>query len=480
VILPPLLDFTPRTLGYPESPAVLAEAVSRGRFVRPAHIRVTDAAIVRLVDGGCRGNGLVVCEPPRHGKSELCSRYTPAWFLGRHPEQRVLLTSYGSQFASEWGRKARDLVADHPDVFRGEVAEQPSAAAAWGVAGHAGGMSCAGAGGPITGKPADLLILDDPVQHAEDAASASARAKSWDWWRSVALTRLEPGGRVLVIGTRWHEDDPPGRNIAEDRYEVLLLPALAEHGDPLGRAEGEALWPERYPVSALEEKRTILGSYWWNALYQQRPSPAAGAVFRRDWFRYYDTAPEHSRRYSTADLAVSAQTSRDYTCLAVWGASGEDLYLLDLVRERLDAPAVLRLLADVQARWAVPVCGVETWGRSAEFREQLRATGLPMRELKPDKDKVARAIAATPHFEAGRVFFPRQAPWLPLLESELLGFPAGSHDDQVDAVVYGVICRRELAGAGLSLASAAPSAGVAATLRAREKPWRAWYNGPEE
>ena len=192
--------------------------------------------------------------PPRHGKSELCSVYLPAWYLGTHPERRVILAGHEADFAASWGRRVRDVLEEHGrQLFGARVRADSAAANRWDLVGHAGGMVTAGVGGTITGRGADLLVIDDPHKSAEETGSVTYRERVWDWYRAVARTRLEPGAGVVVVQTRWHEDDLAGRLLADaesegDRWQVLSLPAVAEDDDPLGRSVGDPLWPERFPA----------------------------------------------------------------------------------------------------------------------------------------------------------------------------------------------------------------------------------------
>jgi hypothetical protein len=227
----------------------------------------------------------------------LASQYFPAWFLGRYPDKRVILASYEADFAASWGRKVRDVLEGKGgELFGVGVSRGSSAANRWDIAGHLGGMVTAGVGGPITGRGADLLVIDDPVKNAEEAASEVYRNKAWDWYTSTAYTRLEPSAGVVLIQTRWHGDDLAGRVLEHakdtgESWEVVRFPAFAEDGDPLGRAPDEPLWPGRFDHSALEQIRQTLGSYYFAALYQQRPAPSVGAMFKREWFQIVSAAP---------------------------------------------------------------------------------------------------------------------------------------------------------------------------------------------
>ncbi len=316
-------------------------------------------------------------------------------------------------------------------------------------------MVTAGVGGAITGRGADLLIIDDPVKSTEEAESDTYRERVWEWWRGTAVTRLEPGGAVVVIMPRWHEDDFAGRLLSteEHGWRVLRLPALAEEGDVLGREIGEALWPARYDAETLARRREEMGSRLFAAEYQQEPTPAVGAIFRREWFRYYRPVADGAfaldgaaivsgsecRRVMTCDLAVSTKTSADYTVLACWAITRHrQLLLLDLHRSRMEGPDIVPALQRMYQRWRPSTVGIESVAFQLSIVQEARRTGLPIRELKPDKDKVSRAFAAAARMEGAGVFFPDGAPYVADLEAELLRFPAGRHDDMVDVLSYAV------------------------------------------
>jgi len=395
--------------------------------------------------------------PPRHGKSELCSVYLPAWYLGSYPERRIILASYESDFAASWGRRVRDVLEQHGHLFGVSLRADSAAAYRWDLDGYTGGMIAVGVGGAATGRGADLFIIDDPVKSPEEAQSQTMSRRIWDWYRGVARTRLEPGGAMLLIMTRWSEDDLAGRLLADldgEAWEVLNLPAIAEDNDPIGRVPGEALWPERFPLSELQATRKALGSYLWSALYQGRPAPLDGNVFRRSWFRYwtpmgdsYQLEPDSRvipanscRRFITVDLAVSEKQSADYTVAAVWAVTkNQDLLLLDRIRKRIPGPDQIPLLRRLYDQWAPDTIGIEAVAYQLSIIQHARRDGLPVKELKPDRDKVSRALVAAARLEGGTLYWPATAPWLDEWENELLLFPNSRHDDQVDTLAYAAI-----------------------------------------
>ncbi len=388
----------------------------------------------------------------------LIGQYFPAWYLGHFPEHRIIYTSYEADFAASWGRKARNVLEEWGGLFGVKVSPESSAANRWDLEGHAGGMNTAGVNGPITGKGANVFVIDDPVKNDQQAESRLYQERTFDWYRSVARTRLRKDGAIILVMTRWNERDLAGRLLqaAEEggeEWTILSLPALAEGGDPLGRAEGEVLCPALHDKQALLETRNTLGSYWWNALFQQRPQPAGGTIFQREWFRYFRTdgefyvlmraGGEHRVkrddcwRFQTVDLAASLKSSADYFVVQTWAVTPErDLLLLDLLRTRVEGPQQLGLLKQQYHRHRPSFIGIERAGYQLTMLQTAIREGLPARELKADRDKVSRALTIAARYEAGAVYHRAGAPWLQDYEDELLAFPRGGHDDMVDCAGY--------------------------------------------
>jgi predicted phage terminase large subunit-like protein len=451
------------------SPADFASVASRGRWRWAPHLKLLNEKLLALAEG--RIKRLIVTMPPRHGKSELCSRYFPAWYLGKYPDNRVILCSYEASFAASWGGKSRDLLSEYgEDLFGVTVREDAQSREDWRIAGHDGGMVTAGVGGAITGRGANLLIIDDPVKNAEEAASKVYRDKTWDWWQSTAYTRLEPGGGVLVIQTRWHEDDLAGRLLKEEadpddettdeKWEILNLPALAEDDDAMGRKPGEALWPERWPAEKLERRKRRFGVYFWFALYQQRPMPPGGEIFKRANFRFYETdgqvyrlgdravRADDCRRIITVDVAASEKTSADYSAAQVWALTPTyDLVLLDMWRDQSQIPASVEAIIRLSRQWDVTESAVEKNNAGLAVVQLLRRRGVAVRALHASKDKVMRSHAAQLRFEAGMVWFPKGEPkWLAVLMEELEAFPKSAHDDTVDTLCWAGIMAQKMGG----------------------------------
>jgi predicted phage terminase large subunit-like protein len=412
---------------------------------------------------------LLITMPPRHGKSEFASKWLPSWYLGNFPDNRVILASYGASFAASWGRKTRDILNEHgPRLFGVSIRSDSKAADEWLIEGREGGMQTCGVGGPLTGKGADLLIIDDPVKNAEEANSEVYRQKTWEWYTSTAYTRLEPGGALVLIQTRWHEDDLAGRilaNAAEsgEPWVVLNLPAIAGEGDQLGRSPGEPLWPERFGLDDFDRIRKAVGSYQFSALYGQSPTPADGGLFKRAWFRYWTPAGnghyrlgaggglvsvDHCRRFGTMDLAFSLKKTADFTVICAWAVTPRsDLILLDMARSRMEAPSLVPTAKDLSDRWDLDYLGIEKILGQALVVKEAQDKGMTVRQLIPDVDKITRSIPAQIRMENGQVYLPQGHPDLDVIEKELLTFPRGTHDDIVDNFSYAAADIKRFGGA---------------------------------
>lgn len=381
---------------------------------------------------------LMINMPPRHGKSELASRRFPAWFLGKHPDKSVIAASYNSDLATDFGRQVRNILAtpEFGQLFDARLAEDSRAANRWNTA-QGGGYVAAGVGTAITGRGADVLLIDDPLKDREEADSEIQRQKIWDWYTSTAYTRLAPGGRIIVIQTRWHEDDLSGRLIADearggDKWVKLELPAIDEGG--------AALWPDFYPLPVLERYRSVLPARDWSALYQQRPTPDEGDYFKREWFHHYDTLPNHLRIYGASDYAVTAKGG-DYTVHAVVGLDPDDnLYVLDIWRAQTESHHWVEAFIDLVARhkplkWAEEQGQIiKSIGPFLDKRMRERRVYCAREQMSSVADKPTRARSFQARAAMGKVYIPHQAPWVADFVGELLMFPAGRNDDQVDAV----------------------------------------------
>lgn len=475
---------------YPQEfgpcPHATATDPKNGRVLRSGHPADSETGGCFVPEGVMPVDRLFVTMPPRHGKSYLISEHFSPWYLSRYPNRNILLASYEADFAATWGKKAKDHVQAHPE-FGISTDPESQAKANWKLDKDRGGMATAGAGGPLTGK-GGMLIIDDPIKNAEEAKSELDRENKYDWFASTAITRLEPGGVCVLVHTRWHDEDLGGRLMKEEPHKWfhIDLPALQpeentkydENGiplrtneNPLQRAAGEALCPMRFDREYLEGLRAS-NARWFGALYQQRPTDTGTGLFQAMDFRYWrpqagiftntDVLPDANnavyvlhddigderyvlkskcKHFMTIDLAASKKTSADFTVFATWAASPDgDLILLDRIRERMEsADHMLRLQAywtAMKRNYPMLFIGIEKATFGLTLITNARRAGLPTRELKPDTDKVTRAIPAGAMVSGHKVFFPRVSSWLEEWEHEIAIFDNGAHDDQVDVLAY--------------------------------------------
>jgi len=443
-------------------PAYYAMLASGGKWKSAPHLTYICELLMKLWTGEIKR--LCLSMPPRHGKSLLISQYFPGWWLGTRPNAQIIVASYQERLTRKWSRKIRDDLSVWGPKLWGHGPHRRASTSSWDVwrgGQRTGGMlDAVGTGGACTGKGADAFFLDDPFKGMRDANSAAIRESVADWLFSEALTRLEAGNSVFLhIATRWHFDDMAGRlEDAQRRGELLEpwtfvnLPAIAEENDPLGRKPGEALWPERFPVERLEAIRREVGPYVWQALYQGRPAPIGGALFKRETFKYAKVYGGHLVCdggkpvmlsdlvwFSVVDLAVSEDDHADYS--AFWECAAHlptgRLFLLNLIRERMSGPRILEAMKRLGCNGTRPVY-VEKTAYALHLCQVAASQGVPIRELIADRDKVARAQPAAAAFEGGRVWFREGAQWLPTVETELLQFPSSQKDDIADITSYAV------------------------------------------
>ncbi|MDA3843111.1 MAG: phage terminase large subunit [Candidatus Kapabacteria bacterium] len=444
------------------SPAWFASEISEYKWQYPPHLRILDQTLMKVARKELKR--VIINMPPRHGKSELVSKYFPAWYLGMFPDRKILLTSYEAQFAASWGRKVRDMLIDKgKEYFNIEIDSSSRSVSQFEIKDNSGAMYCVGAGGSITGKGADLLIIDDPVINDAEAHSSTIRDNVWEWFNSTAYTRLEPAGTIVIIMTRWHEDDLCGRLLkkqaendrptdVDEQWHIINLPAIADSNDILGRDRGEALWSSRFPLDRLMNIKNSIGSYWFSALYQQSPSPQGGGIFKRKNFKYFTDNPDcfilkdavgsiiskdRCTVYAVVDLAVTVKSNSDYTVILVFCVdANRNIYVIDIIRERLEGADHLNLIQSVYDRHRPLIIGIESVQYQLSLIQSALRQGLPVSELRPDKDKLSRALPIAAKCETGSVYFKEAAHWLNCFESELLSFPNGAHDDQVDTFAY--------------------------------------------
>lgn len=419
------------------------------------HVAYLNRAIMESIDLAAEGkrDGLIVSMPPQHGKSELCSKYLPSWYLGTFPDRRVILTSYEADFAAGWGRRSRDLLEMHGDMFNVKVSKRSSAVNRWDLEGRDGGMTTAGVGGPITGKGAHLFVIDDPLKNDEEARSAKHRQKQWEWWQSVASTRMRPGGLTIVVQTRWHRDDLTGRILDQAkttgaRWLTVKLPAFSETNDPLGRGPGEPLWPEMFSKEVLEKRKANCSPYYWRALYQQDPQAEGGAEWPESYFGpkiWFNEWPR-SWRVRVVALDPSKGSSSeckfgDYSAFVMLVVGHDNTLYVDANLDNVRNTSIivedsLAIQRQFQAHgFAVEVNQFQSMLADEMFRRaQQYGFLMPIVPITNTVNKLVRIRTLTAFLARGQIRFKGGSPDAQMLVQQLKDFPFADHDDGPDAL----------------------------------------------
>lgn len=452
-----LIEFTRLMMPSPNDP----EDANQSRYIAALHHRKIAAALEEVEAG--RIERLIITVPPRHGKSQLSSKAFPAWFMGRDPFRQVIVASYSATMAEDFGKEVRAYMQTpaYKQIFPvcelkkgGEASDRLQT--------EAGGIAAfVGAGGALTGRGANLLLIDDPVKDRADADSETMRNNLWEWFTSVAMTRLMSDaqsamGRVVIIMTRWHEDDLVGRLTdpsnkhygAEEAagWKLLHLPAIAtEDDDVMGRQIGEALWPERISAAFLNSQKRLSAKNF-AALYQGSPSPEDGEFFKNEYFVEYGPTelPKNLRLYAASDHAVSTKQTADLTCLMVAGLDDNDeLWIMpDLRWSRMDAEQAVKAMLELMKKYKPMFWWAEKGHISMSIgpflRQQMHAQRIfcAIDEKTPTKDKMTRAQSIQGMMAMRRVHFPRWASWWQEAKDQMMKFPSVKHDDFVDTISW--------------------------------------------
>jgi predicted phage terminase large subunit-like protein len=408
---------------------------------------------------------LIICMPPRSGKSQIVSRAFPAYALGRDPDLNIIATSYSSDLVSRFNRDVQRIIDNEkyysvfPDTSLNSQNVKTSAKGSYirtsdlfEIVGHKGSYRSTGVGGGLTGMGADILIIDDPFKDRAEADSGTIRQKVWDWYTSTAYTRLSDGGGVIVMCTRWHTDDLIGRLIRHmndgsgDKFTVINYPAIAEHDEPHRKA-GEALHPERFSLERLQSIRQTIGSRDWSALYQQKPVPEGGAVFKLDLFNKWNDKtlpPSFDNVLGSWDMTFKDTKASDYVVGQIWAQKDNSFYLLDEVRGQWDFSKTLEMFILMADKWRnVNRWLIEDKANGSAILSVLKKHINGLTPITPKESKLERAYAVQPLVESGQVYIPSSASWLASFEDEFLSFPAGAHDDQVDSFTQALNYCRE-------------------------------------
>jgi len=416
------------------------------------HHRKMAAALDRIAKGTLKR--LIVNMPPRHTKSEFASYLLPAFLMGRDPRLQVIEATHTAELAVKFGRKVRDLMEDsrYRELFSDVALKADSKAAGRWDTNKGGTYFAVGVGGAMTGRGADILIIDDPHSEA-DAMSELALDNAWEWYQSGPRTRMQPGGAIVVVMTRWGTKDLTARLLKAqtshnaDRWEVIEFPAILPSGRPL--------WPEFWKLEELEAVRASLSVQKWNAMYQQQPTNDEGAILKREWWRVWphDEPPVVNYIIQSLDTAYSKKETADFSVITTWGVfypdedSGANIILLDVKKGRWDFPELKRVAKEQYEYWQPDNVLIEAKATGVSLQQELRRMSIPVTMYSPGgrkagTDKVSRANAVAPIFEAGMVWAP-DTDWAEGLVEECAAFPNGDNDDQVDSTVQAMMRFRQ-------------------------------------
>jgi len=447
------------------TPGALARELDPQTVQTPA-LDIIDAALVDVAEGRC--DRLMICLPPQEGKTTRVTQITPLWMLIRNPDMPIAIVSYAEDLAEDFGRAIRNMIVensgDEDTLDLGlRIAPDNGAARRWRIDGHKGGVRSVGITGGLTGRPAHALFIDDPIANQQQADSAAHRKMVWDWFQTVGSTRLAPGAPVVLVQTRWHEDDLAGKLLkAEDghRWRVISIPAQADHdpakgqADRLGRRPGEWLESARgRTAEQWEQIKVQVGERGFQALYQGRPAKPGGVILKRAWWSFYDTpravtrtdgtmwVPGPGRLVTSWDMAFKGTDTSDFVCGQVWEVDGVNAYLLDQVHGRMSFVQTLAAFVALARKWPQANAHyIEDKANGPAVMSMLRGQVPGLLPVEPRGSKSARAHAVAPLVQSRNVHLPDPliAPWVSGLLAETDAFPHGANDDQVDALTQAV------------------------------------------
>ena len=420
-------------------------------FVEGSHHRHIADKFNKLATGEI--NRLIINMPPRHTKSEFASYLLPAWMVGRDPKLKIIQATHTGELAVRFGRKAKNLIdsEDYGKIFKTRLQEDSKAAGRWETA-QGGEYFAAGVGGAITGRGADLLIIDDP--HSEqDALSPTAMESAYEWYTSGPRQRLQPGAKIVLVMTRWSTKDLTGKLIAHqkeaksDQWDVVEFPAIMDHG-----TNPKPVWPQYWKLEELEKVKATLPVGKWNAQWMQHPTSEEGAIIKREWWMKYDheEIPPLHHVIQSYDTAFLKKETADYSAITTWGVfypdedSAPALLLLDAIKGRYEFPELRRLALEQYKYWQPESVIIEAKASGLPLTYELRQMDIPVVNFTPSKgnDKHARVNAVAPLFESGMIYAPEQKFAEEVIE-ECASFPFGDHDDLVDSTTQAIMRFRQ-------------------------------------
>ena len=418
-------------------------------FIEGEHHKIIADKFNKLAKGEIKR--LIVNMPPRHTKSEFASTLLPAWMIGREPKLKIIQATHTGELAVRFGRKAKTLIdsPEYQEIFQTRLREDSQAAGRWETA-QGGEYFAAGVGGAITGRGADLLIIDDP--HSEqDAMNITALERAYEWYTSGPRQRLQPGGKIVCVMTRWNTKDLTGillKNQSEpksDQWDIVEFPAIMPSGKPV--------WPEYWKLDELESVKASLSLGKWNAQWMQNPTSEEGAILKREWWKDWDKdyIPRLEHVIQSYDTAFMKKETADYSAITTWGIFRENedspaqLLLLDAVKDRFEFPELRRVAKEQYDYWQPETVLVEAKASGLPLTYELRNMGIPVINYTPSRgnDKHTRVNSVAPLFESGNIWAPLSKQFAQEVIEECAAFPYGDHDDLVDSTTQAVMRFRQ-------------------------------------
>ena len=418
------------------------------QFIEGSHHKIIAKKFNEIAEGKIKR--LIINMPPRHTKSEFASFLLPSWMVGRRPDLKIIQTTHTTELAIRFGRKAKTLIdsPEYQSVFKTTLREDSKAAGKWETA-QGGEYYAAGVGSAITGRGADLLIIDDP--HSEqDALNATALERAYEWYTSGPRQRLQPGGAIVVVMTRWNMKDLTGallksqKEIKSDKWEIVEFPAIMPSGKPV--------WPEYWKKEELEGVKASLSIGKWNAQWMQNQTAEEGSIIKLEWWKVWDKdyIPQLYHVIQSYDTAFLKKETADYSAITTWGIFYPDpdspahLILLDAFKDRLEFPELRKKALEQYKYWNPETVIVESKASGLPLTYELRKMGIPVINYTPSKgnDKHARVNAVAPIFESGMIWAPEQKFAEEVIE-ECAAFPYGDNDDLVDSMTQAVMRFRQ-------------------------------------
>lgn len=432
-----------------------------------SHLKRLGNLLMQIEDGA--KDRIAVSMPPRFGKSQMISIYYPAWYLGKHPDHKVIMASHTADLAVDMARKVRNLMQSdvYQEIFPNvKIAADAKAAGKWNTS-KGGEFFATGVGGALAGRGAHLAIIDDPLSEQDlKAGNTTSLDVVYEWFRAGLRTRLMPGGRLAILHTRWHQRDLIGRltkdavlNPDADQYEIFEFPAILEYPNPAADPESptydteapsvlqKSLWPEQWTLESLLRTKASMPAWQWNAQYQQTPTAQEAAIIKRDDIRWWtkENPPAVDYTVQAWDTALTTKERSDYSVCQTWGVwKNEDgvdnVILLNRVKGKYEFPELKRTALQQVKDWEPDTVIIETKASGQPLVDEMRRSGIYVQEFSPGKgqDKIARVNAISDMFTSGQVWVP-ETWWASEVVEELVSFPAGEHDDDVDACTLALI-----------------------------------------